>query len=136
VAYVADWSRGLMAWDLSTGAVHKVADPEGESLRGMDGLRWWRGGLIGVQNGRAPARIVELTLADDGRAVRSIRTLDQPSAADGEATVGAVVGSRYLYVASSAWPFWTDDGVRRAAERSLPPVIVRELQLEEARDDK
>ncbi len=128
VAWVADWSHGLLRWDLATDSLTAVVTPDDVTLLGIDGLRRWGALLIGVQNGVAPARIVGIALDEAGRAVRRVRTLDRP-ALEGEPTVGVVVGDRYVYVSSSAWPFWTDDGARRAGSGPLPPVTVRELLL-------
>lgn len=128
VAWVADWSRGLMRWDLRTDSITAVTTPDGASLRGVDGLKRWGDRLIGVRNGAAPARIVAITLDAGGRAIAGLGTLDQPTM-EGEPTVGAITGDRYVYVSSSAWPFWTDDGKRRSGTPALPPVTVRELQL-------
>jgi streptogramin lyase len=128
VAWVADWSHGLLRWDLRTDSVTAVVTPDDAALLGIDGLRRWGDRLIGVQNGVSPARIVGVTLDEKGRAVRRVRTLDRPTM-EGEPTVGVIVGARYLYVSSSAWAFWTDDGKRRPGTAPLPAVIVRELLL-------
>ena len=129
VAWVADWSLGLLRWDLDTDSLVQVATPDDVTLVGIDGLRRAGDRLIGVQNGIAPPRVVEIVLDESGSAVRTVRTLDRPPQLEGEPTVGAVYDDRYLYVASSAWPFWTDDGQRREGTGPLPPVVVRELRL-------
>lgn len=128
VAWVADWSRGIMRWDLVTDSITSVATAEGAVMKGVDGLKAWQGRLIGVQNGRTPPRVVEVELSADGRTLVGLRTLDQPPAA-GEPTVGVIHGDRYVYVASSAWPFWTEEGARKADTGPLPPVTLRELRL-------
>lgn len=128
VAWVADWSHGLLRWDLRTDAVTAVATPDDAALLGIDGLRRWGDRLIGVQNGVSPARIVGISLDEEGRVVRRVRTLDRPTM-EGEPTVGVILGERYVYVSSSAWPFWTDQGERRPGTAPLPGVIVRELLL-------
>jgi sugar lactone lactonase YvrE len=129
VAWVADWSRGILRWDLRTDSVTAVTGPAGELLRGVDGLRRSGRDLIGVQNGSAAPRIVRIRLSADGRRLTETVTLDRPAKLEGEPTVGVVIGDRYVYVASSAWPFWTDDGTRRADGRALPRVVLREFPL-------
>jgi hypothetical protein len=42
--------------------------------------------------------------------------------------VGTVRGDRFVYVASSQWPFFTEAGARTAAH-PLPPVILRAVPL-------
>jgi hypothetical protein len=129
VAWVADWAHGLLRWNLTTGGISAVQTPDDVTLLGIDGLRRANGRLIGVQNGITPPRIVEIELDKNGSSVQSVRTLDRPSNMEGEPTVGAVLGDRYVYVSSSAWPFWTDDGQRRSNTGPLPPVVVREMRL-------
>jgi hypothetical protein len=118
-----------LRWNLATDEISAVHTPDDVTLLGIDGLRRVNARLIGVQNGIVPPRIVEIELEESGSSVRSVRTLDRPSNMEGEPTVGAVLGDRYVYVASSAWPFWTDDGQRRSNTGPLPPVVVREMRL-------
>lgn len=129
VAVVADWSHGPLRWDLRTDAITALAVPEGAALLGIDGLRRWGTRLIGVQNGLRPMRVVAMELDAEAHRVLRVRTLDRPSDARGEFTVGALVGDRFVYVASSAWPFWMESGERNAAAGALPPVLVREVLL-------
>ncbi len=128
VAWVADWSRGILRWDLRTDSLAAVPGPDDRPVRGVDGLRVWRGRLIGVQNGSAPPRVVELVLSADGRRIAAARVLDTPPAA-GEPTVGAVVGDRYVYVSSGQWGHWSERGERNLTAGALPAVVVRELHL-------
>jgi DNA-binding beta-propeller fold protein YncE len=129
VAYVADWSRGLLHWDLATDSLTPVTAADGRTLRGVDGLRMHDGVLLGIQNGATPNRVLRVTLDAPGRAIAGAAVLDAPEALEGEMTVGVVLGGRFVYVASSAWPFWAEDGARRAPERALPPVVLRAVPL-------
>ncbi len=129
VAWVADWTHGLLRWNLATNEISALHTPDDVTLLGIDGLRRVTDRLIGVQNGISPPRIIEIRLDENGSSVQTVRTLDRPSDLEGEPTVGAVLGDRYVYVSSSAWPFWTDDGSRRANTGPLPLVVVREMPL-------
>jgi hypothetical protein len=119
----------LLRWDLGADVVERVAVPLGATLLGIDGLRRSGDLLVAVQNGVRPNRVISMWLAPDGRKVGAVTTLDRPAVMEGEPTIGAVRGDRYLYVSSSAWPFWTEQGQRISPERPLPPVVVRELAL-------
>lgn len=129
IAYVADWSRGLLRWDLQTDSISTLTTDDGRSLRGVDGLRLHRGALLAIQNGATPNRVLRVALSADGRTLSGLEVLDAPSALEGEMTVGAVLGDDFVYVASSAWPFWTEEGERRGVERALPPVVLRSVRL-------
>lgn len=129
VVYVADWSTGLLRWDLAADSLTRVMEPAGTTLVGMDGLRRAGATLIGVQNGLAPARVVRITLAADGRRATAVATLDR-ALLDGDPTTGIVMDGTFLYVATSQWPHWDDDGRRRAEQPALPPVILRQVPLD------
>jgi sugar lactone lactonase YvrE len=128
VAWIADWSRGIMRWDLQTDIITAVPTAEDTPMLGIDGLRVWHGRLIGVQNGRTPQRVVAIDLSADGRRIERAETLDLPPAT-GESTVGTIVGDRYFYVSSSQWPFWSEQGARNESAGPLPVVTVREIRL-------
>jgi DNA-binding beta-propeller fold protein YncE len=128
-AIVADWSHGLLRWDLTTNVVEAVAAPDDVALLGVDGLRTHGDGVLAVQNGVRPMRVAFVQLAEDGRRVAGVQTLDRPATAVGELTVGAIDGANFVYVASSQWPFWTETGARNARAGALPPVVLRSVAL-------
>ncbi len=129
VAYVADWSRGLMRWDLVTDSVDALPGAEGQPVRGIDGLRLRGDELLAVQNGARTPRVLALTLAPGHERLTAARIVDVAPPGQGEPTVGAIHGDRYIYVSSSAWPFWTEAGVRREGSGALPAVTVREVRI-------
>ena len=71
---------------------------------GMDGLDGWGAGLVAIQNGTRPQRVIQLTLNDARTAVRDVRTLAANIAEFGEPTLGVRVGDDYVFVANSYWP--------------------------------
>lgn len=128
-AYIADWSRGLLRWDLRTDSLVAVPTSDGRALRGVDGLRIHGGAFLAIQNGATPNRVLRVRLSDDGNHIVDLSVLDAPASLEGEMTVGVVVGGRFVYVASSEWPFWGERGERLAPTRALPPVTLRSLPL-------
>jgi hypothetical protein len=57
VAVVADWSHGLLRWDLRTDSITAIEPPTAIALLGVDGLVAADGGLIAVQNGVRPSAV-------------------------------------------------------------------------------
>lgn len=130
VAWVADYSRGIFRWDLATDSLVRVTNADGRSIPGVDGLSMLDDGrLIGVHNGAARARVLAITLDAAGTGLVGFETLDHPMRYEGEPTVGAVVGDRFVFVSSSAWRVWTDAGARREPREALPQVVLRWLPL-------
>ncbi len=128
IAWVADWSRGLLMWNLESGQLTRVQAPGGVELRGIDGLRTHGTSLIAIQNGTTPARVLRIRTSADGARVDHVDELDVLTSGNGEPTVGAVQGDSFVYVATSQWPYWTNAGLRRG-NSPLPSVQLRRLQL-------
>jgi hypothetical protein len=125
VAYVADYSHGLLRIDLATGAVSRLADAPNSTSLGCDGLNWDRGALICVQNGVQPARVMRFALGADGWRIEGAELLDRNSRIADEPTIGAVVRGEFVYVGTSQWNKYDDRGARVAGTRLAPVIVLR-----------
>jgi hypothetical protein len=126
--YVADWTHGLAAVDLTTRELRWLAPPAGSTVLGIDGLaRVARSedALVAIQNGVRPHRITRFELAPDGRSLTSATLLERAVPGWDEPTLGVVVGDALLYVANSQWPRFGEDGATPAAESLAQPTIRR-----------
>ncbi len=122
--YVADYSHGLLRLDVTTGAVTRLADAPSSTSLGVDGLVWFEGSLIGIQNGVSPARVVRFRLdASHTRVVRQ-EVIDRNFLVADEPTIGVIVGRSYVYVANSQWEKFDDRGVRVAGTVLTAPVLL------------
>jgi hypothetical protein len=130
-AIVADWSHGLLRWNLETNVISAVEAPSTMALLGIDGLLFVDGALIAVQNGVAPMRMLRIRVDVEAKRVLAVETLDRPAQSRGEFTVAATHGRDIVYVASSSWPFWNDRGERILTSAALPPVTLRRFRLPE-----
>ncbi|HSB55500.1 MAG TPA: hypothetical protein VLD58_14165 [Gemmatimonadales bacterium] len=123
---VADYSLGISAVDLATGAVTTLTPPAEGTVLGIDGLvRLDARRLIGVQNGTTPARVVRLTLTDDGAGVARVETLDRHLPEASEPTLGVLTGGAFVYVANSPWSNYDGDDAVRADAHWPSPVLLR-----------
>ena len=124
--YVADYSHGLLRVDLATGRATRVADAPGSTTVGLDGINWFDGSIIAIQNGVAPPRIVSLRLSTDGTRVERAEVIDQNIDVADEPTVGTIIpGTReFVYVANSQWEKYNDDGTRKAAVALKRPLLL------------
>ena len=68
-------SRRPLRLNINTGEVAPLRFPSRAQAAGIDGLYWYQGQLIGVQNVTNPGRIVRLTLGADGATVTRVDTL-------------------------------------------------------------
>jgi sugar lactone lactonase YvrE len=121
--YVADYSHGLIRVDLRSGRIERVRDAPQSTSLGLDGIVWYKGSIVAIQNGVAPARVVRLFLSSSGREIERASVIDQNPLAD-EPTIGTIVGDAFVYVANSQWEKRDGGGGAR-----LPLTAPRLLRL-------
>ena len=124
ILYLADYSHGLLRLDLATNDVSRVDDAPGSTSLGCDGLAWYNGSIVAVQNGVEPARVMRFVLDTSGRRIASADVLDQNVSIADEPTIGAVVGDEFVYVANSQWEKYTDAGKRKPEKALTAPVLL------------
>jgi len=129
VLLVADYSLGLAALDLATGASWFVEPPPDLWLQALDGLAANDDGeLVAIQNGRYPPhRILHLKLSDDLRRVVTWRVAAQALPEWREPTLGTILydGAEpsFVYVAASQWPLFPDAAEPDSAELEAPRIM-------------
>lgn len=102
--YVADYTDGLHAVDLATGAVQAVAPLSETPLPGIDALVADGADLLAVQNGLRPHRILRLVLDASGQSVSRADVLLRGDPRFDEPTLAVLVGRNLYVVAASQWP--------------------------------
>lgn len=122
--YVAH-AAGITVRDLSTGSLFPLSAPEDVSLSGIDGLSFWRGALIGVQNGTRPHRVVLFALAPSLDRVMGARVLERGNPLFDIPTTGAVAGDAYYFMANTQLRALGPGGVVKEPEKRKPVVILR-----------
>jgi hypothetical protein len=115
--YVADYSHGLLRLRVSDGSVIRLPDAPNSTSLGCDGIVLFRGSIVAVQNGVAPARVIRFRLDAAGDSIVSARVLDQQPTLAPEPTIGTMVGDRFVYVANGQFEAYDDEGQRRPNTR-------------------
>jgi DNA-binding beta-propeller fold protein YncE len=108
--YVSDYGYGLAEVHLSDGTVARLESDANTMLDGIDGLYPWRGGLLAIQNGTSPRRILWLSLSPDGERIAGVRVLESNHPDWGEPTLGFVRRGDFLYVADAQWERYGEGG--------------------------
>ena len=124
VLYLSDYSHGMLRVDLATNEVTRLDDAPGSTSLGCDGLAWYDGSIIAVQNGVEPARIMRFVLDASGRRITRAEVLDRNVAIADEPTIGTIVGNEFVYVANSQWEKYTDVGSRKPDKPLTAPVLL------------
>ncbi len=122
--YVADYSHGILRVNLHTRGVTRLADAPASTSLGIDGLTWYNGSLIGIQNGVAAPRVMRYRLNPDGTRILAAEVLDRNPAVADEPTIGTLVGNQFVYVANSQWEKHDDAGTRARGTTITPTVLL------------
>jgi hypothetical protein len=123
--YLTDYSHGLLRVDLRSRVVTRVADAPHSTSLGCDGIAWYRGSIVAVQNGVAPARIVQMVLNSAGDRIARFNVVDRNFALADEPTIGTILGDDFIYVANGQWGKFDDDGHRLAGTVLSRPILLR-----------
>ena len=122
--YLADYSHGILRVDLKTKAVIRLAEPSHVTTLGCDGIVWYHGAIVAVQNGVSPARVVRFQLDESGERIVRADLLDRNWKTADEPTIGTIVGNEFVYVANSQWDKYTDDGTRKVNVPLARPILL------------
>lgn len=129
--------RGVIVLGVEEPTVHRLAAPEGESLAGIDGLYWYRDGLVAVQHKRGLGdeghRIARFRLDEERRRVTRVEVLEEDHPFWDQPTTGVIVREGkedwLYYIANSQFPKF-DEGGRLAPWTELSEVLVMKLRLD------
>lgn len=119
ILYVAHMP-GVITIDTVTKACRPMSHPAQITLYGVDGLCWYRNGLIGIQN--RLSRIVRLILDSSGLGVGIFEILEANNTAWDFPTTGVIAGDEFYYVASSGLSALQEGG-------TLPPERLKDIVL-------
>lgn len=119
--FVADYSKGIFRIDISTKTVKQLIPGRNVTLLGIDGLYYYGGRLIAIQNGVNPNRVVSLHITGDR--VDSFQTLEANHPDHMEPTLGVIEGDDLYYVANSQWPLVNEKAELDLAKLRTPVIL-------------
>lgn len=126
--FVADYSAGIFEVDITNQSASLLKYQPNMILLGIDGL-YAHGtstsgtGLVAVQNGMVPPRVVYLELGEP-RTITSLRVLDSNLPQYSDPTLGVVMGDSLFYMANSQWPLFSPNATSADSLQRLPPMIL------------
>jgi hypothetical protein len=124
--YVADF-LGVLRVDLRTNEVQEVKPAVHDTLAGADGLYWYKGGLVGIQNSTSLRRAMWWKLSPDGRSVVASETLERGTELVKDPTTGAILDDKFYFMANTGIDNLDDNGniVDAAKLEPLRIAVVR-----------
>lgn len=112
--FVSSYPVGVAVIDLPSGRARWLQPPVNTTLYGIDGLYWYDGGLVGVQNGVEPWRLIRMQLDDAMENVSSVSFIEFANA-DFTPTTGSIVGDVITYLGAGPQP--------DAIQEDFPPAL-------------
>lgn len=115
--YVANF-RGINRFDLATKEKTLIESPS--LLGGIDGLSWYQGTLIGIQNAVGKPRVIRVQ-PENGQ----VEVLEAKNPLFEIPTTGAVAGNEYYFIANPGLRSFNDDHTIWPMEKLEDPVMLR-----------
>jgi len=118
-------SSGIARVDTTTGEPTRLPQPDTVVTGGIDGLYWYDGDLLGIQNSTNPGRVIRIALADKGTRIAGIAVLQSYQHPDfSEPTTGAIANGALNVIANSYVGHYQPDGtIKDAAELKGTAVV-------------
>ncbi len=126
--YLADYLQGIFVLSPDHSEITALNVVEGVNPTGIDGLFFYEGALIGIQNATRPQRIVRFVLSDDGNDITATEVLVSNHPLWDEPTLGQVVGDQLIYNGTSGWGDYTDAG-DVVDDAELDPIRIMSVDL-------
>lgn len=119
---------GIARIEVRTRISHALGAPAGIVLGSFDGLYWYGDGLVGIQNGIHPGRVVRLTLAAPRDRASRFEILEQYHPRFGGMTTAALDGNSLLYLVNTQSRAFDGDGRPRPGI-TLQDILIARLPL-------
>lgn len=123
------YPAGIAVIRLSDGGTRFLEAPADTPLYGIDGMYWHDGGLLAVQNGTPPWRLMHFTLDDALTRITATRTLEIANP-DIVPTTGTIIGDEILYIGQGPVPDTRPGHVPEGLHRALGRVVVMTAPLD------
>ena len=101
ILYFADTELGIFAIDLVNSRPLVVTGPPTLTLFGIDGIYYWNGHLVVIQNAFPPSRVMRLDLDASGLVIKSSMPLDAGRSEFAAPTRGVVVKDKLYFIANT-----------------------------------
>lgn len=125
--FVPDYTRGIALLDLETGKARWLDGGHKHTTNGVDGMYLTSKGLLCIQNGAMPERLVLFEINDELQITHE-RVLDRSTPTLGDPTHGVVTDGEFYYIANSGWN-WLDDEGRIRAGAGISPADIKKIAI-------
>ena len=119
--------NGITVVDIASRASHPIGHPPDLCLGTIDGLSWFNGSLIAIQNGVMTPRVVRYRLTPDGKDIAKFEVLERRNPLFDGITTGAMADGAYYFMANTQLDKVAGGRIRRGAQ--LNPIQILRIDL-------
>lgn len=123
--FMSDYLLGLFVFDVQTKQLTHLEHADNISLFGLDGIYFYKGSLLAVQNGTNPQRVVRLYLNPQMTRVERLELIESNNPACDEPTLGVILKDNFYFIANSQWSTVNEKGELAPADKLRQPVILK-----------
>lgn len=123
--FVADYANGIWRIDVATKSPALLTAPTNATFFGIDGLYAFPGGLLAVQNGINPQRVLRIEPAASEASAARIVALGLPAMTD--LALGQVIDGHFHFVGNSGWALFDPPPANPPPAR---PVTIYSVPIE------
>lgn len=126
--FIADYVKGVFRLDMKSKELLEVKSPDNVSLKGIDGIYFYKNSLIAIQNGVTPLRCTRYYLTSSLDQISRFDVIDRNHPAFGEPTLGVLDGDIFYYIANSQWSGY-DDNHHIKPNDQLKDIVILKYSL-------
>lgn len=123
--FLADYGKGVFKIDLKTKRVTHIPALTDATFLGIDGLYFYKGALVAIQNGVNPQRLVRITLGKELDRATKFEVVEANNPVFDEPTHGVIVKDQFYFVANSQWGSVNDKGELAPADKLQNTAILK-----------
>ncbi|MES2811546.1 MAG: hypothetical protein V4670_03665 [Bacteroidota bacterium] len=125
--FIADYLKGILRINVSNPTDRNwLKFPNGATIKGIDGLLWYKKSVLAIHNGVKPIRIMQYFL-NDGNEIVSAKVLDNNRPEFNEPALGTLVGSKFYFFSNAPWKAYDKEGVLDESIIDFPTLYSNQL---------
>ena len=128
--FFSDYELGVIGVSIADREAFVMSGGDELNLGGVDGVHWYRGGLVLIQNGNKPQRVLRLALSTDYRKITQAQPLLSAAPQFDSPAVGVVAGSHLHLLANSHWNYYDALSGKPRENVTLSAPVILDLDLE------
>lgn len=126
--FIADYVKGVYRLNIKTRELTEIKNNLDVSLKGVDGIYFYKNSLIAIQNGVKPLRATRYFLNKGLNEIVSFEIIDRKHPSFGEPTLGVINEKTFYYIANSQWGGY-DDNHHIKPDDQLKDIVVLKYSL-------